>query len=354
MKKKILYLFSMLLIAFLTIPNVYALETTEFGETVVQEGKYNSTRFVAGNKVTNKADVDGLSFVAGNEVDLEGSAPYGFYAGNIVTINERVGRDIFVAGNTVKVNKGAFIGRDAYIFGNSVTISANISRDLKIAGTSIDLSGIIVGGDAYINAENVILDEKTVIIGKLTYSDETNITGLDVASIGSIEVTKIDKVVVEETIVDKISSFIVSAIAAFITMIVLFYFIPKTKEKLNNIELKVSSIAKTSGIGFLTLIAVPIIVVIALFTRILMPLSLITLAIYVIGIYLSSLLVYYIVGNIITTKIIKKDNMYLALACGIIVVKVIKVIPVIGGLVSAIALFYGMGLIFKFIKSRGN
>ena len=108
------------------------------------------------------------------------------------------------------------------------------------------------------------------------------------------------------------------------------------------------------GIWILTFIVVPIISLIALFTWVLTPLALIILSVYVIGIYLSSLLVYYIVGNIFTTKVFKKDNMYLALVCGIILVKLIKLIPFFGGLIGALVLFYGMGLIYKFIQSRGK
>ena len=61
-----------------------------------------------------------------------------------------------------------------------------------------------------------------------------------------------------------------------------------------------------------------------------------------------------IVGNAITTKLLKNNNYYLAIACGILIVKIIKLIPIIGGLVGALVLFYGMGLVFKYISSRGN
>ena len=354
MKKKIFVLFIMLFGSLFIASNVEALSISQVGDTVTQEGDYESTRFVAGNDVTNKANVDGLSFIAGNEVNLEGSAPYGFYAGNLVKVNEQIEKDLFVAGNEVTIDSKASIGRDLYVAGNKVVINTNIARDLRAAGTSVDLSNITIGGDAYIEAEEIILDSNTVITGTLSYPEDANIKGLNDATIGSMEAKASDEVVIETSMKDIIYDFVISIIAAFIVMVVILLLVPKAKEKLEGAKLEVGEVAKITLIGLALLIVVPVVSIIALFTGILTPLAFITLAIYAISIYLSSLLVSYIIGNLIAEKVIKKDNMYLALICGIVVVKVIKLIPALGGLVSAIALFYGLGLIYKFIKAKGE
>ena len=154
------------------------------------------------------------------------------------------------------------------------------------------------------------------------------------------------------TFKDKAIDFLLSAIAAFIAMVVLFYLIPKTKEKLDNFKLEFSNIAKTSGIGLIVLILVPIISIIAMISVFLIPLSLITIAIYIISIYLSFLLMYYIVGNIITSKLLNSDNMYLSLLIGIVLVKLIYLIPYIGGFVRFVSLLFGLGgvIIIEFIN----
>ena len=121
MKRKILGIFGILLVVMSISTNVYAKRVTEAGDKVVQEGTYDSVRFVAGNTVVDKATVDGISFVAGNDVTLEGNTPYGFYAGNMVLVNENVEKDIFVAGNKITLDSNAIIGRDAYIFCTFIT-----------------------------------------------------------------------------------------------------------------------------------------------------------------------------------------------------------------------------------------
>ena len=197
------------------------------------------------------------------------------------------------------------------------------------------------------------LDKDTVVTGKLYYPEDAKVSGLKDAKVGSVKLMKSKDIETRDTATfkDKVMDFIISVAASFIVMIVLFYLIPNTKEKLEKVDLKVSSILKLVGIGLVVLIVVPIIALIGLFTGVLTPIALITICLYVIFIYLSSLLGYYIVGNVIISKTLEKGNSYLALFCGIIIVKLVKLIPVIGGLVSALLLFYGIGLIYKYIIS---
>lgn len=354
MKKKLFSLLSALVISFFTISNVQAVEVAKAGDVVTEEGVYSSTRFVAGNKVTNKANIDGISFVAGNEVTLEGSSEYGFYAGNILNISENIQKDLFVAGNSITINSNAIIGRDAYIAGNTVVIKSNITRDLKAAGTVVDLSGITIGGDVYIDSDEIILDANTVISGKLSYLKGASISELNNAKVGSVEVRENDDLVFEYNFKTKAIDFVVSIVSAFVVLVVLFYLIPSSREKLNNLELSFGSIAKTSGIGLLALIVVPILSIIILSTGFLFPIAFISLAVYGISIYLAFLVSYYVVGNKILSKLFNNDNKYLAILCGVVVVKLIGLIPYIGGFVSIVSLVYGLGLIYKFIKSNAS
>lgn len=336
---------------FFAISNVSALEVAKAGDTITEEGNYDSLRFVAGNKVTSKATIDGISFVAGNDLYLEGNATYGMYAGNTITINGNINKDLMVAGNKILVTADAIIGRDVYIAGNQIEIKTNLPRDVRVAGDTIDLSGVTIGGDAYLAVDKIVMDENTIITGTLTYYENAKISGLEKATIGNIITEKIDKVVIEYGIKERIYAFFVSTIAAFITMLCLLYFVPKTKEKLAKLDLHFGNIAKTACIGFAILVVVPLISLLAMFTGFLTPLAIVVLAIYFISIYLSSLFVCYVIGNVILSKLFKKDDMYLALAIGIVLVKLVKLIPIIGGYIGAVVLFYGLGIIYELVKS---
>ena len=135
-------------------------------------------------------------------------------------------------------------------------------------------------------------------------------------------------------------------------MIVLFFIIPKVKDKLNNLELNAEKIAKTTGVGLFVLILTPLLLLISLFSEILTPISLIALALYISAIYISTLLVGYIIGNIIISKYVAKNNTYLSLACGILLIRLINLIPVVGNIIFAIILLYGLGIIYYLIKPK--
>jgi hypothetical protein len=241
--------------------------------------------------------------------------------------------------------------------GNDIKIKANINRNLRVAGNSIDLSGVTINGNAYILTDKIIFDDDTKILGKLVYDKETKVINIEKATI--------EKTVVKEykntnnNVISKPNffrttfyNFIISVTSSFIVLVVLFHILPSSKEKLNKLELKLNPIVKYIVIGLCVLIIIPFILLIMLLSGILRPLGFIILFIYIISIYLSNLLVYYLVGNVINTKLIKNNNTYLSIIIGVIVVKLIKLIPAIGGLITMLSLFMGLGLIFNYVKPK--
>ena len=355
MKKKFLNLILVLCLSLVMSKNVYALKIVEAGDNVIQEGTYDSTRLAAGYKVESTANIDGVSFVAGNVLTLEGSSTYGAFAGNTITVKERVEKDLFIAGNGISLTEEAFVGRDAYIAGNAIKISGTIERNLNVGGSAVNLSGAKIKGDAYVASEVVVLDENTVIDGKLTYNEDASISGLDKATVGTVKTKKMNKAeVVKPRFIDSIYAFVISLVAAYIVMLVLFYLIPKSKEKLDLLKFDGGTIFKTLLIGLGVLFLLPIVAIFALLTGFLTPLAFIAIMVYLVSVYLAELLSCYVVGNLLTTKMIKKDNVYLALAIGILLLKLLSLIPTLGSFVTLIALLYGLGLVFDFIKSRGK
>ena len=60
-----------------------------------------------------------------------------------------------------------------------------------------------------------------------------------------------------------------------------------------------------------------------------------------------------VLGNLILTKLFKtKDNSYLAITVGVILIKLLGLIPSVGGYVYLIAILYGMGKPIELFKNR--
>ena len=346
MKKNILKLLSILVIGFMCI-NVNAREFGLADEKVVQEGEYDSVRMIAGREVTNKAKIDGMSLGAGYEVTASGKSEVGLYAGNTVEISEEVSKDLFAAGNDVTITKDAKINRDVFIAANKVTVSTSLNRDAYIAADTVILKGVTVSGDATIYARKIVFDEETSILGTLTYSDDTTIENLNKATIGSTNVVKNEEIKKELAITFKtrVINFTFSTLTSYITMLVLLLLLPKLRKRLSNPELGASLIIKNMAIGLGLLFFVPIVCILALVTRVLVPLSLISLCIYLFSLYLAVPFASYLIGNLITTKLFKLDNMYLALIIGVLLIKLLALIPTIGIFIGFITFIYGLGLI---------
>ena len=353
MKKNIIKLFSILLFTFLFIENVSAREIAQADQYVLQEGEYNSIRLIAGNSVTNKAKIDGLSLGAGNNVTASGEVEYGFYAGNVININEKVKKDLFVAGNSITIDRDASLGRDVFVAGSSVIINTNIPRDLRAGGESVVLGDVTIGGDAYIDADRITLTEKTVITGTLYYPSNAEIKNIDKASIGNIEVRKVE---IDEDDVKHVATgfavgtFIVFLAAAVISLLIVLGLVPSLKEKFDRVKFEFNEIAVTCLIGCGVLIILPVVSIFTVFTGILTPITLVVLALYAICIYLAPLFASYIIGSKLNNALFKKNGLFLSALMGVLLVRLVGIIPLIGGLVKFLVLIYGLGITFKTLE----
>ena len=212
MKKTIMFFSIFVCIFLFFVGSVNADNIADAGDNLVQKGSYDNNRFVAGKKIINKATIDGLSFIAGKVIELEGTSSYDFIAGETIFVKENVLKDIFVAGNKITIDKDAIVGRDAYIAGNDIVIKSNIAGCLRLGGNIVDLRGITISKDAYVLANEIILDKDTIINGKFSYPEDANVKGLKAASIGSVKTIKGSKMVKKNEFKDIIFNFVVISV----------------------------------------------------------------------------------------------------------------------------------------------
>lgn len=351
MKNNIFKIMIYVLFSFLLITSVEAKSIIEADQEVKVKGEVDSSRVILGNNVTTEENVDGLSLVAANNANIKGSAPYALYAGNMLTIESTIEKDVFIAANSANIGSEAIIGRDIYAYANDMKINTSGARNIKFIGHTLDISGITVYGNVYANADEVIMDKDTIIEGKITCFDYTILTGKGEAKIGKI-VEKTSERIDTVTIWDRIISALTSAVSLFIVLAILISIIPKAKTYIKKETFGFEEILKTIAKGLLFLVVVPIICLFALFTVLLAPASLISIALYVIICYISTGLAAFIIANKLMDKYSKKNNVYVNLLIGVIGIKLLGLVPYVGTFIEFVFLIYGMGYIFKTIKSK--
>lgn len=351
MKKIVKYLFILLCLT-LTITGVqaksYVRDLFQFDEKLKINEELDGTAFLAGTKVTVNESINGIGFIAGEEIEINKEQEYIFGAGLDTTLNANIKNDLFLFSEELNI-KDITINRDAYLAGTKVNAEATINRNAYIYGTTVDIKGTIKG-NLSVNATEINIDENAQIMGTLKYNEDAIVNGLN-----ETITTKTYKNIENFTFKDYIISFLSSYIHLTLLALVLVYLFIKP---LKNIEKQVKDkkmIISLLGKGFLMLIGIPIISLTFIMTDLLMSIGIVAIILYGIFIYISEIIVAYILAKYIDKKYIKKDlNNYVLIFLGIFIIKIISIIPFIGGFIYFIIMLLGLGIIGNMIIEAKN
>lgn len=346
MRKRIFILF--ILFSALVLP-VHAKTDNFFaGESVTLDKEVGATSFAAGNNVTASSKIDGASFVAGNNLSLASEQDYLFAAGNNINLEHATAKDIFLAGNQINVQSSTI--RDLYAAGTAIRIDSDISRNAYLGAESVTINSRI-NGDVEISADSITIGEGAEITGTLNYPDNAKINISDSAKIANKTTYHVDlNEAKEKTITSKVLDKLYSYLAMLLIGLILIALNQKVFKQIEKIKKDFKTIVKEFAFGFMFLVAVPVASIIVLCTVIGLPLSIISLMLYGILIYLSVIPTAYYFGNLIFKD--KINNKYLVFALTLLIIYALKLIPVIGGLVSFISLCFGLGVYTELFKKQ--
>lgn len=157
------------------------------GETVDVTGAYDEMLFAAGEDVRVAATSTDDVIVSGGDVRLDGAAlEHAFVAGGEISFGDAVVRDLFAAGGEIDLVGGevtddlvaaggrivlgpeARIGDDVAIAGGDLRIESPTGGDLRAAGATIFLNGVVTG-EVYLEGGNINIGPDTHIMGALTH-----------------------------------------------------------------------------------------------------------------------------------------------------------------------------------------
>lgn len=347
------------------------------GETKTIEGNY----FAAGTNVTIDGHVTGDVFCAAQSIVINGTVDGDVIcAGQSVSINGKIGgnlrsaasdinirgtidRNISVAGANVNVEKSGRIGWDALIAAANVQMRGELGRSLHGAGANYILGGKIAGNvDLYLdsnqkNQNNELnIDETAEIGGQLNYTSISDAKISEQAKITGEVVHKEFPITKDKKSKDsgKAGFLLIGLISALIVGMIL------TKYWRSPILEITSSMAKkfwpTIGWGLLVIIVTPIIALLLAISIVGARLALIIFSAWMFIMMFSKILSAIAIGIILVKKYwqSKKDSLTSAMVTGIIISWLVFYIPVIGTLVSFVAVWWGMGGSVMYLKKMYN
>src|SRR3990167_9351236 len=366
-----------ILIVFLILPlittGVYAAKNLQRSETVlipkgeVIDGDY----FAAGERVTIAGTVNGDAYVAGGNVVVEGEINGDLIAaGGNVNVRGKVAQDVRAGGGKVTVSGD--IGGNVTLVGGSLDIadSAKIAGSLVSAGGNLSVFapigkgatfgagnatiGNLINGDVSAGVGELALTPNAKVDGDLTYWSDRNANiaqGAEVSGKTTHNFPPKKERQEQGNALGGVFGFF--KIAGFLAALVIGAILIKLAPQFTKIT--ADTIAKKPaanlGIGLLTLIVTPIVILIAAITVIGVPIALILLVIFLITLYLAKIFVSVAIGRKIVEVINQKAGDYAIFILGLLVYTILTLIPVIGVIVGILALLCGVGAIVATKKS---
>jgi hypothetical protein len=327
------------------------------GDSVIVDGIIGGDLIVAANYITVSGRVEGDILAIGQNINIDGEVGGNIRViGNTIIINGDVSRNVNAFGSQVIIGDNSRIGWDVILGGIDSSIRGNIVGSLDSYSQKTIISGK-VGKNANIkvinnNEAGLIINQSAIINGDLNYSskDKINLANSENIS-GEInwkEINTQGKSPFSNWAWEIAFSFLsVLFIGLFFVFITPYYsrgFILEIKNKK----------WKPILIGALfTLITIPLAVVIA-FTIIGLPLSLILLSLWLAGLFIGKTIAAIILGELITTKILKKNNIHLfwPLLIGALVLSLLFSIPWFGWIINLVFIWLGLGSVLSYVANK--
>lgn len=354
MKKILRIIFVAFLCLTLSITKInaksYIKDLFQLGENISIDKELDGTSFIAGDQVDVNKSINGIGFIAANELNINNKQEYLFAMGTTTNIKNEIEKDLFLFSSTV--NMASNVNRDAYIAGEEINIDGNIERNTYIYGTEVNINGTF-NGNVTVFATIINIDKNAKITGTLKYNEDAIIEGVnDNILIKTYELTN-KGLSFKDYITNFISTYIHITLLAIVLIFAIEKVFKKSLEQTN--ELTGNKIALLCGKGFLILIGVPIIAIMLLLSGVFVSVGVVGGLIYGILVYISDIFTAYFLANLLDKKYFKKNmNSYLLMIIGLFIIKVISIIPIIGGIVSFLSLLLGLGIIGNMIIEQKN
>lgn len=332
---------------------------SEVSETVHVDGAQDRSIFAVGQTVDSTADVKGVLFAAGYNVNANGTGEYCMVAGYNTALSGDVEKDAFAAGYAV-TQSGA-VGRDAYIMGNDVYINGTVGRNLYVGGSRVILSGRI-DGDVYVNAENITVSDGAEIKGTLRYNDDATLICGDPAVLGGTDTYSnavegyTQELPAEKSIGriiwEKLRIYLGLAAAALV-LLVLTPLWSVVDGKYTGEPF--GKYARAFGIGFGVLAGVPLAAILLMVMQVGLRLAFVLLGLYLAAILVAPAFLGFFLGGLIWRRLIKKPACRWAeLLIGILAWWILKLIPVLSFITGLVAVPLGLGVITLLLEKSGT
>lgn len=315
------------------------------GQTVKIQGIVNGDVFAFAREVEIENVVNGSIYTGCAEVNIKTKNCRSIWAfcGSLKT-EGNIENNLLFFGGTLKTANTNLVKKDIIAFGGEIDINGGVQGKVKGKMGELNLNGKIQGVDVetketYVNSNATIMED-FIVRSKNEPVIDSNARILGKTEYKNIEEkTKKPKRLFPGLF--KTIFFISKVIIGIILIALLMPYIKMTNE-----ILKVSTY-KSLGIGFLTIIVIPVAVVITIISIIGIPIGIFGLFVFLTLVYVSGIVFAAGFGEWII-KLIRKESTpspIISFILGFIIITLIFLIPYLGFFARIVVFFFGTGMI---------
>lgn len=316
------------------------------GSNVSVNGETLGDLFAAGGVVTVAGRVEADATVAGGNLTI--NAPIGGdarLAGGTVTINNTVGGDLLVGAGNFSMGSNTAVGGDLVLGSGNATIDGPVTGKVLVSGDSIRINSKVTG-EVKVYATSLTFGPNAVIAGRVIFNGPKEAVVEEGAQVGTIEFHKVEG---RTGAAGKLRGLFTLGILLQIlaTLLVGWLFMWYHKSRVIRIMNKISvSPLATLGLGFAAVILTPILAFLLLFTFIGYYLAFLLMITYVFVLAVAWAVASIYAGSLLMQWYRKTPELefnWKTLLLGVVVLRLVCIIPIVGWLVSAVLFLMAVG-----------
>ena len=323
-----------------------------FGDSASIRGVVDGDLIVFARRITVEGEVTGniISFTQSVTVSGEVGGSVMSFAQSVDLDDATILSNLWAFASDLEMSDEASVAGDATVFTNIAVLAGFIGKDLTSFGESIEVDGE-VGDDVLAFSNQLSLQRNARVEGNVDFHTAN---GNEIVQANSAEVGGTIEVHTQPRRGPRPNRFatggfyfnqLLKIAGGLISGMALLALFPVFRQ--SSISNGMEAL-KSAGFGFLGLISLPIIAVLAAITFVGFPLGVFTIFTWVLLIYFAKIIFAWVLGNMLLSS--HEGNKFaLPLFAGLVVVVVVINVPVVGAILNFCMTLIGAGLLVKHV-----
>jgi cytoskeletal protein CcmA (bactofilin family) len=319
-----------------------------FGNSVTINGTVTGDLIVFARQINVQGTVQGNIVIFGQKIDVSGTVEGDvFEFGQTIQADGKVGKNLWAFASSITLGKNIQLNNDATLFSAEAYINGDVGRDATVFSGTLDV-GSKLGRDLRFRGTQLMV-HPSCTIGRNLYSKTHTVQGLQIdpsATIGGKKMVEFEKPKPNRYLTAGfyVRQFLRIAAAFLLGFIVCWIFPSISRISISTAR----TLLISGGIGFLSAVAIPVAAIILAITLIGLPIGLVAIMLWLLGLYMAKIVVARCIGAALLGKESQGlKSTALSLLIGLVIVVVAVNLPYIGGVLNFVLMLIGLGALAK-------